>query len=136
MKIIRFAISRMRNAEHFQYMTEFKDLFAIFTPPALKIVKFFVIFMELFKKEDECLIVLQKSEYTEQMSDEDLRRDSILRILRALINAALLHTGATVKAAANRLDILFNTYGNLAQKPNDEETSGIYNLTQELEGKL
>ena len=136
MKIIRFRMYRMRNAEHFQYMTEFKDLFTTFSPSLMKIMKFFVVFMELFKKEDECLVILQKSEYTEQMNDEDLRRDSILRILGALISAALLHTSEGVRAAAKRLEILFKTYGNLAQKPNDEETSGIYNLTQDLEGRF
>ena len=136
MKIIRLRTSRMRNAEHFQYMTEFKDLFTQFTPAALKIMKFFALFMPLFEKEDECLIVLQKSEYTEQMNDEDLRRDSILRILRALISAALLHADALIKAAGNRLDILFTTYKNLEQKPGDEETSGVYNLTEDLEGRF
>jgi hypothetical protein len=31
--------------------------------------------------------------------------------------------------------VLFDTYGNLAVKPINEETSGIYNLLQELNGK-
>ena len=33
------------------------------------------------------------------------------------------------------LKTVFDAYGNLAAKPNNEETSGIYNLVQDLKGK-
>jgi hypothetical protein len=37
-----------------------------------------------------------------------------------------------VQTAAKRLKVVFDTYGNLAQKPLNEETSSVYNLVQDL----
>ena len=136
MKIIRFRFSRMHNAEHFQYMTEFKDLLSVFNPSLLKIEKFSTLFLELFVKEDECFMILRKSAYTERMVVVDLRRDGVFRILRDMVKVALYHEDEEIKAAAKRLKILFDVHRDLAQKPKDEETSGINGLLQELEGKF
>ena len=135
MKFIRLHLSRLRNAEYFQLMTEFKDLFTIYNPAAMKVAKFFALFMTLFEKLDLCLIILQKSGYTELMHIADQKRDSLFSGLVDLVNAGLKHFSENVRAAAKRLKIVFDTYGNLAQKPNDEQTSGINNLIQDLTGK-
>jgi hypothetical protein len=39
------------------------------------------------------------------------------------------------RKAADRLKILFDTYGNVAKKPVNEESSAIYNILQDLKGK-
>ena len=135
MKFITLRLSRLRNAEYFQFMTEFKDLFNTFSPSVMKVAKFFALFMTLFEKLDLCLIILQKSGYTELMHIADQKRDSLFSGLVDLVKAALKHFNENVRAAAKRLKIVFDTYGNLAQKPNDEETAGVHNLIQDLEGK-
>ena len=136
MKISKLYFGKLRNAEHFQFFTEFRDLVNLFGADPLKVQKFFTSFLSLFAVEDECLMVLQKSGYTEQMADADTRRDSTFRGLADTVNAALKHFNPDTVAAGKRLKILFDTYGNLAQKPADEETSGIYNLVQDLEDKF
>ena len=35
MKIITFRLSRMRNAEYFQFMTEFRNMFTVFSPATI-----------------------------------------------------------------------------------------------------
>ena len=135
MKILRLYFGKLRNAEHFQFFTEFRDLVNQFGAAALKILKFFTELLKRFDVLDESLVILQKSGYTEQMDIADKRRDSTFRGLVDTLNAALNHFNAEVVAAAKTLKIVFDTYGNLAQKPGDEETSGIYNLIQDLEEK-
>ena len=134
-KFITIRLDRMRNAEYFQFITEFKNMFTTFSPATMKIVKFFALFMKLFEQLDLCLVILQKSGYTELMHEADQKRDSIFSGLYGLVKTCLKHFNEEVRAAAKRLEILFKANGNLAQKPDDEETAGIYNLIQDLEGK-
>jgi hypothetical protein len=49
------------------------------------------------------------------------------------IKAALDHYNDDVVQSARRLKVVADTYGNLAAKPINEETSGIYNFVQELD---
>ncbi|MDR2910270.1 MAG: DUF6261 family protein [Bacteroidales bacterium] len=44
------------------------------------------------------------------------------------------HFTESVRTAARRLQIVFDTYGNVAAKTLNEETSAITNLIQELAG--
>ena len=135
MKILKFTLSRLRNATHFQFMTEISNLVNQFGADVLKIAKLFMKFLGLLTQEDECLVVLQKSGYTEQMGEADRARDTVFSGLVDTVNAACKHFDADIVAAGNRLKIVFDTYGNLAAKPHDEQTSGVYNLIQDLEGR-
>ena len=135
MKFLKLTLKKLHNAEHFQFMTEFRNLVNRFGAAALKILKFFTEFLKRFDTLDECLVILQKSGYTEQMSMADQRRDTTFSGLVDIVNAALKHFDAEVVAAAKTLKIVFDTYGNLAKKSGDAETSGIYNLIQDLEEK-
>ena len=51
------------------------------------------------------------------------------------MNAALNHFDPDVQAAARRVKIVFDAFGNVAKLPLNEETSTIYNLVQELTEK-
>lgn len=134
-KFLKFTLARLLNVEHFQFLTEFRDLLHKFTLLTSKTNKLFVIFNDLYLKEDECLVVLQKSSYTEPLAEADRRRDNTFRGLVSMINATLRHFDTDTVEAAKRLKILLDTYGDLAAKSNDAETSGISNLIQDLEDK-
>jgi len=45
------------------------------------------------------------------------------------------HFREDVQQAATRLKIVLDTYGNLAKKPLNEQTSGVYNLLQDLNAR-
>ncbi|MDR2806196.1 MAG: DUF6261 family protein, partial [Dysgonamonadaceae bacterium] len=65
----------------------------------------------------------------------DAARDSSFRGLSETAQSALHHYEPLKRAAAEKLKPLFDHYGNLAAKPYNEETSGIYNFLQELRGQ-
>lgn len=132
---IRFNRHNLRNEEWFSFYTEFKNTVEEFTPGALNIEELFAVFLILYAGADEALEKILKSGFTEVMSLLDATRDSVFRGLADTVKSALNHYEPLKRKAAANLMILFNHYGNLAAKPDTEETSGIYNFLQELRGK-
>ena len=136
MKIKRVDFSKFRNNEHFQCQTEFKTLVEEFNPATLKLNPLFSeTYLPLYVAEDEAILKITKNSFTDERGDADRQRDQTFRGLVDTVNAGLNHFDAEVKEAAQKLKIVFNAFGNVAQLPLNEETSAIYNLAQELTEK-
>jgi len=134
MKINSIDNSRLRNNEHFQFHTEFKDLVTAETSAALKIEILFTDYLVCYTNEDTAFQKIVKSATTEDIETADKTRDYTFSGMVGMNKSAINHFDDEVRAAARRLKVLFDTYGNLAKKPLNEETSAIYNLLQELMG--
>ena len=136
MKIKRIDFRTLRNNEHFQCQTEFKALVEDFNAATLKIEPYFSdSYIPRYNAEDEALIKIIKSSFTDERSDADRGRDQTFRGIVDTVNGALNHFDPAVQTAARRLKIVLDTYGNVAQLPLNEETSAIYNLVQDLNEK-
>jgi len=134
MKARSIAFGRMRNDEHFQFHVEFIELVNRSGADELKIGVQFAAYMPFFHRVDEALKKISKSAFTEEIQKADKRRDKAFRALVLKQRAVLNDFRHENQKAAQKLSILFNTYGNLSRKPLLEQTSGIYNLMQELRG--
>jgi len=134
MKINKINLANLRNDAHFQFHTEFRDLVTTHGSAALKIKPLFDSYLLLYEREDEALKKIVKSELTAKMHEADRARDDIFRSITEINAAYLRHFDPQVSDAAKRLKIVFDTYGNVADKPLNEETSAIYNILQELKG--
>jgi len=134
MKITKIDLSHLRNDEHFQFFTEFRDAVLKSGATNLKIETQFLTFQSLYTQEDEALKKIMKSAITAEIQAADKHRDQLFRGMTDANKSALNHFAADVQNAAKRLKILFDTYGNLAQKPLNEQTSGVYNVLQDLKG--
>ncbi|MDR1829246.1 MAG: DUF6261 family protein [Candidatus Fibromonas sp.] len=135
MKISKIHTIHLRNDEHFQFHTEFRDLVQKETPLKLKIQQQFEAYLPLYGRADEALKKINKSSLTAQIQEADKARDEIFLGMAETAKGALKHFNPEVRAAANRLKMVFDTYGNVAVKPLNEQTSAVYNLLQELQGK-
>ena len=135
MKIKKTNINNLRNGAHFQFHTEFKELVERIGADSIKIEAQFNDYLSLYKNVDDGLNKITKSAITRQIEEADKARDKIWSGLVEMNKAATKHFDSGIREAAERLKILFDTYGNLAIKPLNEETSSIYNILQELEGK-
>jgi len=133
-KINKISTYMMRNDTHFQFFTEFKGLVAKSGAGALGIEAEFSGWLPLYEREDAALKKIVKSALTAQIQEADKARDVIFTGMLEMNSAALKHFSADVRSAATRLKIVFDTYGNVAKLPLNDETSAIYNLLQELEG--
>ena len=132
MKINGIKLSNLRNDEHFQFHFEFDKLVRKCGLAALKIETQFEAYVPLFKDEDTALKKIVKSAITPEIQEADKHRDHIFRGMADAHKAALNHFNPDKQNAAKRLKVVFDTYGNVAQKPLNEQTSAIINMIQEI----
>jgi len=135
MTIKKIYLHNLRNDAHFQFHTEFRDLVAKHTPSALKIAPLWGAYLPHYGREDEALKRIVKSALTRQIQEADAARDEAFSALAETHSAACKHFVAERREAALRLRVVFETYGNVAKKPLNEETSAVYNLVQDLQGE-
>ena len=133
MKIDKFKVRHLRNATYFQFHTEFKDLIAKQGADILKIKKQFDAYLPLYKNVDDGLKRINKSSITEQIQEADKARDDIWSGLVDTNRGATKHFDSNIAKAAERLKIVFDTYGNIAVLPLNDQTSLTYNILQEFE---
>jgi hypothetical protein len=132
MKITEFALTRLRNEEHFQFFTSFRDLVLVFTLATLKIELLFNLFLAAYANELTALNIIRKNAISDDLVDADDERDNVFRGYCDAVKSALNHFNADVRAAAKRLQVVLDTYGNLAIKPYDAETGGLNSLINDL----
>jgi hypothetical protein len=132
MKIKKLKLSNLRNHEHFQFHTEFMNLAGKAGADKLKIEELLAAWLLLYRQEDEALQKILKSDYTTELSEADDERDRVFRGLADANRAALNHFNPKVHKAARQMQIVFDTYGNVAPLPVAEETSAVGNLLKEL----
>ena len=132
MKINKISLRHLRNDTHFQFHTEFKDLAQKHNPQALKIKPQYEAYLPIYDKVDLALKKINKSAITEKIQNADKARDEIWGDLVETNTAALRHFDPEVREAAKQLKIVFDTYGNIAKKPLNDQTSATYNILQEF----
>ena len=135
MKISKFDTSRLRNDEHFQFHTAFRNLVNKHGPQALKVETQFGEYLKLYEREDDGIKKINKSALTAEIQEADKARDVIWSSLVKVNSAALNHFDPETAKAAKRLKIVLDTYGNVAAKPLNEQTSAVYNILRELHSK-
>jgi hypothetical protein len=133
MKILNLNLHKLRNEEWFQLFTEFRDLVLKYSPDALNIAELWATFLLLYADADTALEIIRKSADTALMIEADHVRDHTFRGFADAVKSARNHFDPAKRAAADKLTILFDHFGNLARKAPNEETAGIYNFLQELE---
>jgi hypothetical protein len=134
MKFLSLNFYKLRNEEWFQLFTEFHDLVLKHNPGALNIAELWAAFLLLYTDADTALEIIRKSADTVLMIEADHVRDQTFRGFADAVKSARNHFDPAKRAAAEQLTILFDHFGNLAKKAPNEETAGIYNMLQELNG--
>jgi len=111
---------------------EFRSLVIAHGAESLKIAAQFAIYEPALEREDEGIKKVSKSFLTAKIHAADKARDEIWSGMVLINDGSLKHYSEPVREAAGKLKILFDTYGNISQKPLNEQTSAIYNILQEL----
>jgi len=132
MKIERINLSHLRNDAHFQFHTEFRDLVLTHGAAALMIKPQFDEYLLLYEREDEALKKISKSPLTEKIHEADAARDETFSGMAEIVNGMCKHYVKLTSDAAKRIKVVLDTYGNVARKALNEETSAIYNLLEDL----
>jgi hypothetical protein len=135
MSIKKIKLSSLRNDEHFPFHSTFCTLMEANGTVRIRFGAQFETYRLLFADEDAALKKISKSVITQELQEHDKERDALFRALVNGYKVGLTDSyDENRRKAAQRLKILFETYGNLAPKPLNEQTSAVYNLLQELTG--
>ncbi|MDR1556910.1 MAG: DUF6261 family protein [Tannerellaceae bacterium] len=136
MKITRINQPNLHNEEWFGFYTDFRNMVEKYGVNALNINDLFNLFLPLHNKADNLLLVLRKSIYTEEMKVADKERSTLFNSLYKIVNGMVNQPNVAKKEAAKRLFNLLRQYRQYGVKGSYiEESSGIYNLLQDMEGK-
>ncbi|MGL4484313.1 MAG: DUF6261 family protein [Anaerovoracaceae bacterium] len=133
MKINNIRLLLLRNGEHFQFHTDFKELAEKYGVEKLGIKSQYEAYLLLYAHEDEVLEKIRKSAITQQITDADTTRDTTFKGLIEVVSAGQKHFSAAVREATRKVQILIDSYKDIAKLPYNEETAKIYNLVQELQ---
>lgn len=125
MKIMNAKSEKLRNEEHFQFQTEFKDLVDLFTPATLDIEAAYAAYQPLYGNEAEALNVIRKSAVTSDIALADHQRDTTYRGLCDTVKGACKHFLPAKQEAAGRVQVVIDHFGNINTKPYDEQTAAI-----------
>jgi hypothetical protein len=132
MKIKDFSLVRLRNEEHFQFFTSFRDLVLVFTALGLNIELLFNLFLAAYANELTSLNLIRKNSISDDLVEADDERDNVFRGLCDAIKSALNHFNVDIRTAARHLQVVLDTYGNLAIKPYEAETGGLNSLINDF----
>lgn len=136
MEIPKFDLHSQRNAAHYQFQTDFNNLVIKYSPQALGIVDDYAAYVPLLDDEGVALVAIKKSATTEEIEVADRNRDFTFRGLADKVTNGLNHFNPEVREAARRVKVIFDAYGNLVSKPNDDESGLITSLIADLRTKV
>jgi hypothetical protein len=136
MEIASLYLHNQRNAGHYQFQTDFNSAIIKYTPQALGIVDDYATYAPLLENEGVALVAITKSATTEEIEVGDKNRDFTFRGLADKVTNSMNHFNPEVREAAKRVKVIFDGYGNLTPKPNDEESGLISSLIADLRTKV
>ena len=126
-------LARMRNNEHYQFMSDVSKAIEKATPTALQLDSVFPDFTAVLARLNACLLVDQGSATTEEITAMDVTRDRTWSALNERVKSALLSPIEAEVLAAKAIKRVFDLYGNVRNLSYNEETAAITNLVEDLE---
>lgn len=133
MNIKKLHLNNLRNNEHMSFMCDFKKLVDDNTATLLGIDNQYPAFLVLLANETEAIDALRASIHTKTLIEIDKKRKNIFRGLSHNVISASKHFDPSTQKAAKRLQVVFNTFGNINRKNNLEKTASYTNLLHKLQ---
>ena len=134
MEIETLKFTRLRNEDHYMFNTRFKKLVVQFSATALNIETQFNEWQAAFDDEGTAIEYVRKSSFTDQLIEADGLRDDVFSGIILLVKGNLHHYDSVVRMAAERVNVITDHFGNLAQLTFTSESASIINMIAELGG--
>lgn len=131
-KIETIALSRMRNNEHFQFMTDVDRFINSFQPVELGIDNLYPSFETALVAEDAAMRVEIGSLKSKRVEALDILRDRTWNAISLRVDSCLLSPFPHEAESAEALRRIIDLYGDFRARSFNEETSGISNLVADL----
>jgi len=134
MKIEKIHLNQFRNEEHYQFHLETISLVNVQTPVKLGVTAEFTIYQKQFTLESDVLNVVRHSALTDELQHADMLRDNIFMGMRDYVKSYSNHFKTDLKSAAQRVKVLFDTYGNIPQRSINEASGAYTSFIADLRG--
>jgi hypothetical protein len=131
--VSQIAVKRLRNKLHFEFMRSILELLQTRGANISYVTGLIQKFAAQVNEEDLALDLLKRYEATEDIHNEDGRRDNAFYRICDLIRAGHRHFDEIKRAAAGRLAAIVKEYKGAPKLPLPEESAAIHNLLQKLE---
>jgi len=131
-KIEIIALSRLRNNEHYQFMTDVDNLVTTHTPVELGIEVSYPAFKTALNAEDATMRTELGSILSKEVERLDTLRGNTNTAIVLKVKAAELSPFDYETQSAAIIRRIIDLYGDLRNKTYNEETAGITNLTDDL----
>jgi hypothetical protein len=136
MDILRIRFAHLRNEAHYEILVVFDSLLTKF--PAVKslITLFYTLFLQLLNREKLLVDAAKKSPLTEDLVDADKRIDRDTVAMRDAVKSAMNHFTPAIAKAGKELYIRMKDFGNIREKPYEEESAAVQVLVSDLQTKF
>lgn len=131
-KIEFLSLYRLRNDEHYQFITDIKVLISKATPEELGVAEINTSFNTAFNAEDAAMKVELGSSQSKVIKNLDGIRDKSWNALNQRVDAAVICPVEAEAKAGEALKRVFNLYGDKRQAPYNEESAALTNLVADL----
>ena len=136
MKIKSIHLAHQHNDEHLGFMSDVLGKLKKYSPTTIDVpAQMLIRFEQAENGEDVSYKIVAKSASTEELSKRDALSDSALVGFAAQTRAFLLHYDPEFQAAANRIMVEYNAYGNIRRKNYMAQATDTVNLLQAFNGK-
>ncbi len=135
MNVQNIQLSRLHNAEHFEFHADVLALFSETNPAVAKFAAQLTAYKAVFAVEDEIMKQIVQSSRTARIAEADAARDEVFRSLVANHKSSLHHFIDDVRKAAEDTLPVFRTFGDLTGESLAKQSADTYNMIQELRTK-
>jgi len=132
MELKAVGLSSMRNSLHYGFHREISVRIAEEGTVKLRLTSVYPEYLQALTELDIVLVKARGSQFTEDLAICDGSRDRMVSAFLKAISAALLHFSDEVVYAAKRITVHMKIYGNISDKPYNEQTTDVDNLVQDL----
>jgi hypothetical protein len=132
-KLETIALTRLRNNEHFQFMTDVDQLITTFQPSELAIETLYPAFKSALTSQDAAMRVEIGSIKSKSIEELDKLRDKTWNAISLRIKATQLSPLDNEAESAEVIRRIIDLYGDIRTKSYNEESAGISNLVADLQ---
>jgi hypothetical protein len=135
MKIKDLHLEHLRNPGHVQFHTDAIVIVKKYNPATLSFESELADYELKFDDEKQAFVLIRKSAKTEDITHADQLRDDTNKGLRGMVKANLYHFNPLKKAAAKRLKVVIDVFGDIIHKEYNEASGSYTEMLDELQNK-
>lgn len=132
MRISKLKIMILQRKESFLLRKEFENLVSLYKVDAVDMDELFLVFLEIYRQEEEALEVVRNRCTNNQLVRMDIKRNIVFREFVDGVKSSGNCLVEDIQQASFRLKVLLERYGNITRRSCYKKTTCFHNLIQDI----